>query len=308
MDFAPQLAGIRDYISAADLAICHEEVPLAPQAGPFTNYPLFSVPPEVAKAIATTGWDLCTTASNHSMDGGWDGLVRTLQDLHQNSILTSGTFATIEDARTPVIFTTEGGVKIAVISQTFGLNGLERAEGRPWSVNLLDADATISGAARARAAGADIVAVHMHAGDEYSSTLNAQQISFARAVTASQDVDLLFGQHAHVVQPVDFVNGTWVFYGSGNLIAQSGPARPRSYDGYIGQVTFTEQPEGRFVATSAEFAPTMITPLSGSTPARVHLISDELAAGSPITKALEQSAARTRATVNAPGVRGLTER
>lgn len=307
-DFAPQLAGIRQYISAADLAICHEEVPLASSAGPFTNYPLFSVPPEVAPAISATGWDLCTTASNHSMDGGWDGLVRTLTDLRAHSILTSGTFATQEEARTPVIFTTGTGVRIAVISQTFGLNGLRAPSGREWAVNLLDATATLESAKRAKAAGADIVAVHMHAGDEYSSTLNAQQTAFARSVTSSPDVDLVFGQHAHVVQPIDVVNGKWVFYGMGNLMAESGPAKPRTYDGYIGQVTFSEQPDGHFKATSAEYAPTMITPLKGSTPARVHLISDELRKGSRNSTALQQSAARTRATIHALGVEGLKER
>ncbi len=223
-------------------------------------------------------------------------------------ILTAGTYATEEAARTPVIHTTDEGVRIAVISQTYGLNGLPKSKGRDWSVELLDADLAIAQARAAKAAGADIVAVHMHAGDEYSSDVNAQQRSFAEAVTASPDVDLVFGQHAHVVQPVDKVNGTWVIYGLGNLIAASGPAKPRTYDGVMVEITFTEQSDGGFEATAAEFAPTFISRMAGGRPARVHLISDALAAGTPLEAEMRASAERTRRTVLSLGVEGLTER
>lgn len=307
-DFAPQLAALRDYVSSADLGICHSEVPVAPVGGPYSNYPLFSVPPEVTAGIAATGWDLCTTASNHSVDAGWAGLVRTIEAHRGVGVLTSGTFETAEAAATPVIHTTDDGVRIAVISQTYSLNGLSRPKGKEWSVNLIDADEAIAQARAAKEAGADIVGVHLHAGDEYSSKVNSQQRTFAEAVTASPDVDFMFGQHAHVVQPVDKVNGKWVFYGLGNLIAASGPAKPYTYDGFLAQITFTEREDGSFEATAAEYAPTMITKLSGGRPARVLLIGDALATGTGDADALRKSADRTRATVNALGVEGLTER
>ena len=242
------------------------------------------------------------------MDAGWDGLVRTIAVHNDNGILTAGSYATEEAAATPVIYTTADGVKVAVISQTYGLNGLPKAKDKPWSVQLIDADVAIADARKAREAGADIVTVHIHAGDEYSSSLNKQQKEFAEAVTASGEVDFVFGQHAHVVQPIDNVNGVWVFYGSGNLIASSGPAKPRSYDGYVGQVTFEERPDGRFVATAAEFAPTMITKYGGGKAARVLLIADALREGVGSASDLEASAERTRTTVRALGVEGLTER
>lgn len=307
-DFIAQLAPLRDYVSSADLAICHSEVPFAPVGGPYKNYPLFAAPPEAATAISATGWDLCTTASNHTLDQGWDGLVHTLQVHHAAGILTAGSYATAADATTPVIFTTEEGVRIAVVSQTYGLNGLAVPEDRPWSVELLNAGRAIERARAAKAAGADIVAVHMHAGDEYSHEVTAEQRAFAEAVTAASEVDLVFGQHAHVVQPITKVNGKWVIYGAGNLIAASGPAKPHTYDGYIAQVTFSEVDGGGFAATAAEYAPTFITPLAGGTPARVHLIPDGLAAGHPRAAEMEQSAARTREVVYSLGADGLTER
>lgn len=309
-DFEPQLASLRDYVTSADLAICHSEVPFAPLGGPYRNYPLFAAPQEIAPAIRATGWDLCTTASNHTMDQGWDGLVRTIEVHQAAGLLTAGSFATAEAASTPVIYTTGDSVRIAVISQTYGLNGLSKAKDKPWSVELLDAEVAIAQARVAKEAGADIVAVHMHAGDEYSHQINQQQRAFAEAVTASPEVDLVFGQHAHVVQPIGKVNGTWVIYGAGNLIAASGPPKPATDDGYMAQVTFTEQEAGGFSATAAEFAPTWITPLSAGSPARVYLIADELAKGTSLTTQMEQSAERTRKVVYSLGAEadGLTER
>lgn len=307
-DFEPQLESLAEYVSQADLAVCHSEVPFAPEGGPYKNYPLFAAPPAIAPALRATGWDLCTTASNHTMDQGWEGLVRTLDVHREAGIMTAGSFATEEDAATPVIFTTDAGVRVAVISQTYGLNGLSKAKGKDWSVELLNADLAVAQAKAAREAGADIVVVHMHAGDEYSHKINAQQEEYAAAVTAAPEVDLLFGQHAHVVQPITKVNGKWVIYGAGNLIASSGPAKPYTYDGYMAQITFTELEDGGFEATAAEYAPTFITRLGGGSPARVYLIPDELAQGSPLAAEMQESAERTRKVVYSLGAEGLTER
>ena len=68
-------------VAGADLAICHLETPLAPAGGPFTGYPSFSVPPQIASAIAATGYDTCSTASNHTIDKGEAGVARTLAAL-----------------------------------------------------------------------------------------------------------------------------------------------------------------------------------------------------------------------------------
>lgn len=309
MDFFPQLAGIRDYVAAADLAICHSEVPFAKKGGPYSNYPAFQAPPQIGPALSKVGWDLCTTASNHSLDAGFSGLVRTLEVHAASGILTSGTYATKEARDTPVIFTTDDGVRVGVVSMTYGTNGIPLQKGKEWSVSVLDETDGLEQARRAREAGADVVVVHMHAGDEYSSSPNAQQRRFGEAMTASGDVDLVIGQHAHVVQPIDRVNGKWVAYGAGNLIAQSGPAQPRTYEGYLATFTFTEQPDGHFEATGAEYAPTFITKHSSGRPARVLLITDALRDKRGNANALRESAARTRKTVESLGAAqaGLVE-
>ena len=83
----------------------------------------------------------------------------------------------------------------------------------------------------ARRAGADIVIVKYHGGSEYDAMPNAEQIALGRALTASPYVDLVAGEHAHVVQPITKVNGKWVVYGLGNAIGQSETSRPRAYEG-----------------------------------------------------------------------------
>ena len=62
--------------------------------------------------------------------------------------------------------------------------------------------------------------VHFHGGTEYDPLPNADQVALVGELTASPDVDLVLGEHAHVVQPITRVNGKWVVYGMGNMVAQ----------------------------------------------------------------------------------------
>lgn len=117
-DFYPMLASLQPLVSEADLAICHAEVPFAPAGGPFKDYPLFAAPQEVATAVAKVGWDVCTTASNHTLDQGWEGLVRTLEVHRAAGIRTAGAHATREESETPTIVSTDEDVAVCIVSQT----------------------------------------------------------------------------------------------------------------------------------------------------------------------------------------------
>ncbi len=188
---------------------------------------------------------------------GLHGLVRTKDYYSENGILTTGTFRTEAERNTPVIYTTAGGVTIAVVTGTYDLNGIPLPAGKPWSVSLLNPDNLLGQAKRAKEAGADIVIAEVHGGDEYVVKPNSQQVSMATALTASPYVDLVYGQHVHVVQPITRINGKWVVYGLGNAIA-SGPTNlPRTYEGITTRFTFTERPGGGFQVTRAEYIPTV---------------------------------------------------
>ena len=72
-DFEPMFSLVRKQISAADLAVCHVETPMSADDTNLGGYPTFNTPHELAPAIAWTGWDTCSTASNHSLDEGAAG-------------------------------------------------------------------------------------------------------------------------------------------------------------------------------------------------------------------------------------------
>jgi poly-gamma-glutamate capsule biosynthesis protein CapA/YwtB (metallophosphatase superfamily) len=272
-DFAPLLAGMKPVISSADLAICHEEVPLAPAGAPYRNYPLFAAPPHVVRGIAATGYDVCTTASNHSLDQGFKGLKRTLDDLDRAKIGHAGTARTKAESERPTIFTTRQAIKIGIIAATASLNGLPMPQGKPWAVHRASVRGLLGQARRARVAGADIVIAAVHIGTEYSTTENAQQVALARALTASPDVDLVYMHHPHVVQPWTTMNNKWVLYGVGNTVAQHASNVPRGAEGATGRFTFTRLGNRRFTVTKAEFIPTLVTHYAPGRPARLYQVS-----------------------------------
>jgi poly-gamma-glutamate capsule biosynthesis protein CapA/YwtB (metallophosphatase superfamily) len=306
-DFAPLLAGMKPVIASADLAICHQEVPLAKPGGPYRNFPLFAVPPQVVNAIAATGYDVCTTASNHAVDQGFAGLKRTLDELDRAKIAHVGTARDEIEAERPTIFTTRQGVKIAIIAATSSLNGLPMPRGRPWAVQRLSTRNLVGQAHRARVAGADIVIAAVHVGTEYSTSENAQQVALARALTASPDIDLVYMHHAHVVQPWTTVNQKWVLYGLGNTVAQHATNTPRGYEGATGRFTFTRGANGRFTVGKAEYIPTLVTRYRPGRPARLYQISTTLktAKGSFRDRLLDAQR-RTSAVIMRKHPQGLT--
>lgn len=259
-DFSGVFANIAPVIHAADLAICHLETPLAEPGGPFRGYPSFSVQPQIVDALAGAGYDTCSTASNHALDAGFDGLVRTVNTLDARRMGHTGTFRSEAESLTPHILDVDG-VRVAQLSWTFGLNGIPEPHGREWAVNDFDATGPqvagiLADAARARRAGADIVIISLHCCTEYKHAPDRTQVAVVAALLASPDVDLVLGHHAHVVQPVERVNGKWVAYGLGNHVAQQrGDA---TNDSVITRFTFTRGADARFVVTLAEAIPTRI--------------------------------------------------
>jgi Bacterial capsule synthesis protein PGA_cap len=251
-DFGPMLAGIRPVVSGADVAICHMETPVAPPGGPFSSFPSFSVPPEIAPALAATGYDACTTASNHTYDRGAEGVNRTLDALDAAGIRHAGSARTQQEAGTTTLLDVEG-VSVALLSYTFGFNGIRAPGGQAWRSNPIDERRILSDAGLARRRGAEVVVVALHWGDEYDHDPNGQQRALAPTLIRSPDVDLLLGHHAHVVQPIEAIDNEWVVYGMGNLVSNQGSQGPDKLEGLLVRFRFTDQADGRWRVTSAEF-------------------------------------------------------
>jgi poly-gamma-glutamate synthesis protein (capsule biosynthesis protein) len=268
-DFRPMFAELRPIVSHAALAICHLEIPLTDK--PPAMDPTFTAPTQLAAAIAWTGWDACSTASNHTLDQHQEGVDSTLAALDRAGVKHAGSYSSAEDA-TRITMLDAQGIKVAFLAYTYGTNGIPLPS--PWTVNLMSFDTIKADADRARAQGADLVIVNLHWGTQYQHDPDAEQHTLADRLLQGHVVDAIVGEHAHFVQPIARIDGRFVSFGQGNLLASQYPfGFPiDTLDGIITVIhvrvaggklsiagmdyvpTFIERPEFRVVPTGAELA------------------------------------------------------
>lgn len=286
--FAPLFAKIRRPIRRADLAICHLEVPVAPEGSPLSGYPDFAIPAEIGVGIHTTGWDRCSTASNHSNDKGTAGIVATLDALDAADVGYSGTARTPKEAA-KIPITEANGVPVAHLSYTWGFNGTVPAE--EWMANVIDRETILADATNARGSGAEIVVVSLHWGNEYDSFGTPDQRLLAEDLLASPSIDLLVGHGPHVIQPIEKYAGKYALLSVGNLIANQGSAKPATYDGMIASITFERTGSGAFKAKRPVVVPTWYDNSAGE----VRLVNRGARPSDPtwIESQLDASRART---------------
>jgi poly-gamma-glutamate capsule biosynthesis protein CapA/YwtB (metallophosphatase superfamily) len=242
-DFAPFFRKIRPFVAGVDLSLCHVETPMGP--GPPSTYPIFNTPTGLAASIRRSGWDACDTASNHSNDQGQAGIDGTVKALHRNHVDHTGSFRSPRASRRPTVVSVHG-VKIGLVAYTDGTNGISSPHS--WSLNEYSAadpeagaKAILHDARRARRAGADAVIVNLHWGTEYASSPNSSQVRVAELLTRSRAVDVVVGQHPHVVEPIRRVNGKFVVFSEGNLVSNQSPASGQpaaTQDGLIALLDF----------------------------------------------------------------------
>jgi poly-gamma-glutamate synthesis protein (capsule biosynthesis protein) len=235
-DFRPMFGAVRARIAGSDLALCHMETPLVP--GPVQGYPSFRTPPALAGSVRAIGWDVCSTASNHSLDAGQFGIQTTLKALDRAGVKHAGTARSPSEANRTTMLEAKG-VKVAFLSFTAVSNG--QSVPHPWSFNWALAGRIRADARKARRRGADAVIVNLHWGDEFSHAISPAQARLARELTRSPAITAIVGQHVHVVQPIRWVNRKPVVFGEGNLVSnQTAACCPaESQDGLIALIDFT---------------------------------------------------------------------
>lgn len=232
-DFTPLFETMKPYIQASDIAVCEFETPIAKRGGPYTGYPVFNVPPEVADAAASVGYTACTHATNHSWDQGADGIARLWDTLASKGIAQTGSYKNEEDPTKPlVIDSPTGGGKLGLVTGTVSLNGM--TADHDWQVDRLreagdpqhqsDIDRAVAKAKAAREQGADVVAMAMHSVQEYIDYADSWQVSEAHELADTGAFDVIYGAGCHCAQPIENYNGTWIIYGLGNTVTVSAPA------------------------------------------------------------------------------------
>ncbi|MCX5377649.1 CapA family protein [Streptomyces sp. NBC_00091] len=303
-DFDRIMAGVKPVISRADLGICHMEPVLGQPNGPFQTYPDFLVPPQIAKTIKNVGYDTCSTASNHTLDHGPEGVYRTLDTLDREGLRHTGSARNQAEAGKPLILDVKG-VKVAQLSFAFGFNGREVPKDKPWLANPIDFKAIAAAEKKARAAGAEVVILSVHWGREHQPNPSNPQLELAREIAEKTGIDLVIGHHAHVVQPMEKVAGTWVAYGLGNQLARHDVPSGLTEEGAIGWFDFAEkngkwEVRARFVPTFTDIPPDPETtpgtdlPAANTKPVRDHRLVDVATVLSDGTKLLPEQRARYR--------------
>jgi len=215
-----------------------------------------------AAALAATGYDACSTAGNHALDAGFDGIVGTLDVLDAAGIAHAGTARTPEE-RLPTLLEVEGvavGFIAATITPNVGWPGPDLA----WAVNRLDAATILADAAWARDRGAEFVIVSLHWGMEYEVGPAGWQRDLALQLLPSPDVDVILGHHTHVVSPIEWIDGEVVVYGMGNHISNirglADGTKIGSEDGIIVHLEVVERADGGFGVAEVSYTTTWVDP------------------------------------------------
>jgi poly-gamma-glutamate capsule biosynthesis protein CapA/YwtB (metallophosphatase superfamily) len=218
-DFKPMLSGIKHIIKPADIAICNLETTISGKENGYSGYPRFNAPEELLEAIHETGFTVASTANNHSVDFGEQGILSTISALERNSLLHTGTSKSNVPSERNLIIDIQN-IKIGVNSYTYGTNENPIPVERPWLINLINFDLIESDIKYMRSRGVEIVVVCLHAGEEYLTIPDATQISYVKNLR-SLGVDIILGNHPHIVQPamIDPDRKKYTIFSIGNLLS-----------------------------------------------------------------------------------------
>lgn len=215
----------------ADLMVANMEMTVGTK--PYSGYPNFSAPPEIAVMAKKSGIDLFLMANNHIADKGEEGLANTFANYESLGIKHTGVFknADEKEKNDPLVLYIKG-VKIAFINFTYDTNGMPVPE--PYIIDLLDSADVIKNIAKAKQAGAELIIACPHWGTEYQLGPDEEQTRWAKMLF-NNGVQIIIGSHPHVPEegyiyaaPAPESDGKiekMVIYSMGNYISnQSDPA------------------------------------------------------------------------------------
>lgn len=215
---------VGDFFFNADIVTANLETPLATSLPPalvpevMLNDMHFNGSADLfrvfdAQAGATwgryRGFDVLSTANNHTLDQGEFGVFETLEFLERRQILATGSARSPEERR-QIPMLERNGIRVAFVAWTYSLNHLIPPDDKPWLVNherLNVADPHLDGLVadlvRARHLGADLVVLHLHTGNAYQAFPSAHTVRTYHRIFEQSGVDVILGSHPHNPQPME---------------------------------------------------------------------------------------------------------
>ena len=226
-------------MQAADIMMLNNEFTYSNRGEPLEEKQFtFRAKPEYVSYLYDLGVDIVSLANNHTYDYGEVAFLDTLQTLKDAEMPFVGAGVNLEEAAAPVYFIVND-MKIAFVSATQierldnpdTKGATETAPGvfRCWNVEKL-----LQTVEKAKTE-SDFVIVYIHWGTENTEEIDWAQDKQAREIVEA-GADLIIGDHPHVLQKIEIINGVPVIYSLGNFWFNSRPI-----DTGMVKVTLTEE-------------------------------------------------------------------
>lgn len=222
-DFKACFEYLKPLFQKADFVAGNLETPISPTApyrgeiltheGPF----YCNAPIEYLEALRDAGFDMLTTANNHTLDAGARGIYETIQNLEKFRFIQTGTFC--EETEKFVIVEI-GGFKIGFTAFSLTYNTMQlnlKKAGKETLLNTFTEAAAKKIYDQMKEKGAEYTICFPHWGKEFTHELSKKQTEMAD-ILSKIGYDLIVGAHSHVVQKFTYVNEKPVLYSLGNLM------------------------------------------------------------------------------------------
>jgi len=200
-DFEPCFRYFREELTAADFVVGNLETTFS--GPPYSGYPNFRAPDELAMALKQAGFDCLLTANNHAFDGGKTGLRRTLRVLDSLQIVHTGTFTDSwqRKSQLPLILESNN-IRIALLNYTYDTNYFPKGDSAV--VNRIRKAQIAQDVAKACSLGVDQTVIYFHWGREYETIPDKSQTDLA-TFCRSLGVNIIVGSHPHVLQGIETI-------------------------------------------------------------------------------------------------------
>lgn len=250
-DFKPIIEYIKEKVQNYDLAYYNQETVLGGSELGVSDYPTFNSPQEAGDAMLDAGFNIVSLATNHTMDRGEKAVLASVDywKKHENEALVAGSYSS-EEERNKVQIREKNGIKYAMLSYTYGTNGISVPKGKEYLVNVWPTNLSLNDPAKdteyqnykeqvkkdieAVRSQVDVLMVAMHWGVEYTHEPTAYEKDSAQFL-ADNNVDIIIGAHPHVIQPVTWIDDTLVIYSLGNFV--SAQLQDQNYNKMVGLMT-----------------------------------------------------------------------
>lgn len=277
-DFSHVFTNIASDLRNADITIGNLETTFAGKEKGYSGYPTFNTPEALATNLKELGFDVLSTANNHSLDSGYKGLVSTIETLDQVGISHTGTYSS-KEAQDEILIKDVNGIKIAFLSYTYGTNGIPVPKDKNYCINLIDKEAIKKDIEKAKSLGVDLISVNMHWGNEYRLKPTAEQENLADFLFQN-GVDLILGSHPHVLEPMEkreitLEDGTkkddFLIYSLGNFV--SGQNKEYTNHSIILKLTITKHTNNTISIDSINYIPIYVDDRKRTSPERYKILN-----------------------------------